>query len=195
MNLIAILGGAFDPVTVGHVRLIEMLEREGFDVVCMPCGNRHSFEKQMRPVEDRLDMLRLAIGSRRIALTEIEHGTYRASDTYPLLRKEFGKPYWVIGSDNANCMERWHESERIKNEIPFIVIARAGHPLTADGSWCLKAPHRYFRKGIEGEVSSTQARNAITHGNWEDAEKFVLPQVLRLIRTRAWYQTEKVAVR
>ena len=29
----------------------------------------------------------------------------------------------------TNCMERWHDGERLKGAIPFIVVARFGQPL------------------------------------------------------------------
>lgn len=187
MKPVAILGGAFDPVTVGHVSLVELLEHEGFEVVCMPCGDRHSFDKKMLPAELRIEMLQLAIGARSICRIEIDHGTFRAADTYPLLRAQYGTLFWVIGSDNANCMNRWHEGERLKNEIPFIVIARIGNPLTPEGTWCLTEPHRYIDTGLEREVSSTLARRAIAQNNWDIAEALVPAPVLKLIKSRGWY--------
>ncbi len=193
MKPIAIFGGAFDPVTVGHVGLVELLEHEGFDVVCMPCGDRHSFEKKMLPADQRIEMLRLAIGAREICRVEIDHGTFRAADTYPLLKAKYRPPHWIIGSDNANCMERWYEGERLKREIPFIVIAREGHPLAPAGRWCLEQPHRFINTGIEREVSSTLARNAIAQERWAEAEQYVPTRVLHLIRDRAWYKSHNGA--
>jgi len=193
MKPIAILGGAFDPVTVGHIDLVQLIEGLGFEVICMPCGDRHSFGKRMLPASDRIEMLKLAIGSRRICDVEIERGTFRAAETYPLLVARYGSVHWVIGSDNANCMERWHDGERLKGAIPFIVVARFGQPLTQQGAWCLKAPHRYVETGLNREISSTIARTAVAQGEWEKAATVIPVEVLELIRTRGWYSAREAS--
>ena len=191
MKPIAILGGAFDPVTLGQLWLIEVVEKLGFEVVCMPCGDRHSFDKKMRPAPERLEMLQLAVGSRQICDTEIKHGTYRAADTYPLLLARYGQVHWIIGTDNANCMERWHEGERLKGIIPFIVVARKGQTLTEKGTWCLKAPHHFVADTQEDEISSTIARTAIAQGDWVKAGTVLPAKVLQLIQGRSWYSAPK----
>lgn len=191
MKPIAILGGAFDPVHLGHLEVAQKIEAHGFEVIFMPCGDRHQFEKQMLPAEERIEMLQLVIGGRQICRIEIENKTYRAADTYPLLKARYGRVYWIIGSDNANCLHRWHESERLKKEIPFLVLDRKGHPLSAEGEWCRQEPHRYIDSSTELEGSSTLARAAIAQNDWQKASLLVPSEVLRLIRARSWYASPK----
>ena len=187
MRPIAIIGGAFDPVTLGHLELIEVVEREGMTAVCLPCGDRHSFDKQMLPAAHRVELLRLAIGPREICQIEIDHGTFRAADTYPHLLAKYGSIIWVIGSDNANCMDRWHQGERLKQIIPFLVVARIGHPLTVGGEWCLAKPHRYIGAGVVREVSSTMARQLMAQRDWTQLRTVLPPAVADRIQARGWY--------
>ena len=60
MKNVALLGGAFDPPTKGHMAIAEAVLKlpEIDEVWFMPCYV-HMFDKTMRPYEERVEMLRL----------------------------------------------------------------------------------------------------------------------------------------
>lgn len=186
---IAVLGGAFDPITLGHLRIAQRVEQEGLRVLFMPCGDTHSFGKKMLPAPERVRMAELAAPG-RVTDAEIRANSPYAEATYKILTATFGDVYWIIGSDNANSMHKWHHGEQLKRLIKFVVVHRPGHPLTDAGRWCLEAPHRFLPLSDVGEVSSTAVRTAIANGDWESAETMLPPAVLHAIRNAGWYASE-----
>ncbi|HEX9784988.1 MAG TPA: hypothetical protein VGA56_19955 [Opitutaceae bacterium] len=182
----AIYGGAFDPVTKAHLAVADLVASRGYRLVFMPCADAHVFGKRMFPAIDRVALLRLAVGDRyEVSLMEIEDGSSRAADTWPKAVERYGPVHWVIGSDNAACMHRWHDGARLIRQLPFIVIGRDGHPLPASGEWCLSPPHQFLSADLNG--SSSQAREAILNRRWEDAALLLSAPVLDQIRKRGWY--------
>lgn len=187
---IAVLGGAFDPITIGHLRIAELVAKQGFRVLFMPCGDTHSFGKKMLPAQERLRMANLAAPG-QVTDAEIAADSPYAEDTYKILRETYGDVRWIIGSDNANKLHLWHHGDQLKREIPFIVVIRPGYPLNADGAWCRQKPHQTFTLHNAEEISSTAVRQAIGDGNIPKAASLLSPQVLNLIQTHGWYRSEK----
>lgn len=183
---VAIFGGAFDPVTNAHIEIAHRVANEGFRVVIMPCSDKHVFGKRMLAAAARLELLQLAMSPEfDICTWEIETGHSRVVDSWPAVEKRYGPVHWVIGSDNAECLDRWHEGERLIRELPFIVIGRGGHPLSAKGSWCLRAPHRYLE--ASRFCSSTEVRAAVQRRHWDEVTTMVPLTILDAIRRRGFY--------
>jgi nicotinate-nucleotide adenylyltransferase len=90
--------------------------------------------------------------------------------------------YFIIGSDNANCIQQWHRWQEVISMVPFIVIERQGSPLTA--TWCRQSPHYIVNLNIP-EISSTEAR-AILHSG--GTPPTMHPKVIDYIRHNGLYQ-------
>ena len=173
---VAILGGAFDPVTVGHIELAQFVLRTSkwADEVWMMPAYQHMDGKAMVSAEQRLEMLRLATkndGRIKVSDYEIKHQLH--GETYHMLNKlihdsefENYRFAFIIGIDRANTITSWYNSEElIKMDVPFIVAPRSGY--TRDGSvdWYLKSPHLYIHDDGNfpvTEVSSTKVRNLLS---------------------------------
>ena len=152
---VGIIGGAFDPVTKGHIELARFaLSHGNFDEIwLMPCY-KHMYGKDMASAEHRLEMCHLAAGQyTNIAVFsyEIEHkmemSTYDVITN--LLKEEWSKYYkfnMVIGLDNANNFEKWVKWELLKDLIDFTVVARKGVNRDVTKTWYLNGGHSYIAK-------------------------------------------------
>jgi nicotinate-nucleotide adenylyltransferase len=168
---IAILGGAFDPITVGHVAVAEFLlnvSSQLDEIWITPCY-KHLFNKKMADAEYRLELCRLATKhDRRIKVWDYEIKHKLGGETYNLVKrlladKEYYDKYSfsiVIGMDNANTFNQWINFEDLERLIPFVVVTRSGVDIKHESNWYLKSPHKFLvpEKPLP-EVSSTSVKN------------------------------------
>lgn len=195
---LAIYGGAFDPPTLGHIAAVERLLRAEFErVLVMPCFG-HAFGKKLAPAADRLvltaDCFR-HLPQVRVSSFEIDLGMN--GSTYELVTKLPALPeytshqvFLAIGSDEANLIERWRRNAELREMIPFAVIPRPGHPLDDRGTWAKKLPHIVIPESASAfPSSSTNARAALSAGDFNRARDWLTPRVLAHIQERRLYQT------
>ncbi len=135
---IGILGGTFDPVHDGHLRLgQEALEQcELAAVHFIPAGvPPHRVAPHASTVQ-RLDMVRLAIAGnpgfvldqREIDRTEPCYSV----DTLTAMRAELGERQplcLLLGSDAFLQLHSWHEWRRLFELAHIVVMQRSGRPL------------------------------------------------------------------
>jgi nicotinate-nucleotide adenylyltransferase len=172
---IAILGGAFDPITVGHVAVAEFLLNVSsqFDEVWVTPCYKHLYNKKMASAEYRLELCRLATKhDRRIKVWDYEIKHKLGGETYNLVKrllsdKEYYDKYSfsiVIGMDNANtAFDKWMNFEDLERLIPFVVVTRSGIDIKHESNWYLKSPHKFLvpEKPLP-EVSSTIVKEDIS---------------------------------
>jgi len=167
---IALLGGAFDPPTIGHIKLAEfILNTSGtFDEVWLvPCFS-HMNGKEMASPEDRLAMCNLASKhDGRIKVFDYEIKNQLRGETYhfvkKLLSEDFSKNEYdfsiVIGQDNANTFNKWVNFQDLEKMMRFVVVSRVGINPDPDINWYYNPPHIYLYGGdVIPECSSTEAR-------------------------------------
>jgi nicotinate-nucleotide adenylyltransferase len=172
---VAVLGGAFDPVTNGHVAVAQyVLEacNEFDEVWLMPCY-QHMFGKQMSSSEDRLEMLKLACrADRRLKVCDFEIANKLSGETYYMVNRLLASPIAeqnnfsiIIGQDNANSFHQWVNFEFLENAIRFVVCPRKGYKMEGT-RWYLNPPHIFLPESDKlPEVSSTEARRIIAEGS------------------------------
>lgn len=196
---IAILGGAFNPVTKGHIQIAEYLLKtlkNLSEVWIMPCYS-HVYHKKLVSPEHRLEMCRLAIGPRTdIMLFDYETKKQFSMGTYYLLvdllnedfiKKQF-RIHMIIGMDNANTFHYWIQHKKLMDLIPFITLPRRGIEAVPEIDWYKKPPHVFLdSKEAIMEVSSTEVRALIKEQDYESAGKLVHPEVLEYIRMHQLY--------
>lgn len=136
---IGILGGTFDPIHNGHLRLAqEALEQCNLAAVrFIPGGTPPHRNAPYASAQQRLDMVRLALqGNPAFSLDKREiHRTdpcYTA-DTLTALRAELGaqQPLCLLmGGDAFLLLHTWHEWKQLFELVHIVVMQRAGgHPL------------------------------------------------------------------
>src|SRR5947209_4617364 len=139
---IGIMGGTFDPVHFGHLRLAqEAAEILGLERVrWVPAGQPWHRVAPRAPANHRLEMVRLAIGKNDVF--ELDDAEIRQTapgytvETLERLRSEFGPQrslVLLLGTDafrNLSSWERWRDLFPLAH---VFVAQRPGHSLTPGG--------------------------------------------------------------
>lgn len=185
---IGLFGGAFDPVTLSHIRVAkEVLHQVDVDTIwLLPCYISR-YNKKMVDCELRCAMVKLAtepyIG---IDLCDWELINQASGKTYDLLNRiknDYPDYHFqlIIGQDTVAKMSDWYNWEALRRENTFIIVPRLGaEPLPDD-----------FKKRdilihmVPDDVSSTKAREAIARG--EEPFDLIDHQVLRFIKEKNLY--------
>jgi len=133
---IAIFGGSFDPIHLGHLHLAELV-REEFsldEVIFIPSGlPPHKKLYAAGSNEFRFEMVRLATASNpyfTASRLEIDRGGYSYTvDTLNEIRGELSANaalYFIIGADALVEMHKWKTPEKLFSLCEIIAIERSG---------------------------------------------------------------------
>lgn len=175
MKTVGILGGSFNPITIGHIKLCQyVLDNHSLDEIwLMPCYG-HRFKSSGISPEDRLEMCKIARKNHekiKVSDFEIVHqldgSTHETSIlleiNYPLYKFKF-----IVGMDNANSIDSWKESEQLKKYVPFVVVSRQGIEEQKD-KWYHSGIHTFLCAGKDiPETSSTECRAILNKYNEKD---------------------------
>ena len=150
MNPIGILGGTFDPVHNGHLRLaIEMREALGLSKIkLIPASIPPLRNAPDAAAPDRLRMLKVAIEGENgleIDNRELEReGTSYTVDTLRSLRKELGSTplCLIVGMDAFRRLNEWHQWEALVTLAHIAVAQRPGSERPASGAVARLAEER-----------------------------------------------------
>jgi len=193
---VAILGGAFNPITEGHIQIAKFVlnTSKQIDEVWLSPSYKHMYNKEMVSYEDRYKMCELAANTDgRIKVFDYEKVNNLGGETYHFLKSlTTDKNYenynfsFIIGQDNANTFDKWFNYENLEKLVRFIVIPRVGFSSVSD-AWYLKQPHIFlnYEKPIM-EVSSTEVRNKIVKN--EDVSGLLNNEVLEYINKNKFYR-------
>lgn len=190
---IGFLGGAFDPIHLGHLIIAqdahEQAELDSLYLVPtaqspLKANTPHSTDQQ------RMDMLVAAtkeLPQFGIIDDELKRGgesfTY---DTVASLRERWptDRLFWIIGADQVQQLPRWHRIADLIKIVEFICVGRPGHKL----EYPIGIPHeRLFTINSHAfDVSSTEIRSRIAAGR---SSRFYLPQAVNdYIEKESLYQ-------
>ncbi|RMA92493.1 nicotinate (nicotinamide) nucleotide adenylyltransferase [Hydrogenothermus marinus] len=129
--MIALYGGSFDPVHIGHLRIAEDI-REYYDfekIIFIPAYISPLKKKVRASAEDRLNMLRLSIKDNpyfEISEFEIKKGGKSYTiDTIKHFKNILGyNPYFIVGTDAFLSFHLWKQPEDLLKITNFIVVGR-----------------------------------------------------------------------
>lgn len=154
MKKIAIFGGAFNPVTIGHIQTAQfVLDSSIFEEVwLMPYFKNEN--KQMESPQNRINMCNLSVEDQKnIYVCNYEINNELKRETIHLFEKlkeekiyenyEFSM---VIGMDQANNFYKWVNFSQLEKKVQFIVVPRKGNKLDSKVQWYLQKPHLYLDK-------------------------------------------------
>jgi nicotinate-nucleotide adenylyltransferase len=143
LRKIALFGGTFDPVHLGHVHLarlaVEMLDLN--EVRFIPCRiSPHKTDRIPSSPEDRLKMLEIATVDLPWAVVDDlelrRDGVSFSWQTAEIMAERFPgcRLFWIMGADQWEALPRWAKPERLSQLVEFIVFARSGKtPAPRDG--------------------------------------------------------------
>lgn len=140
---VALFGGTFDPVHLGHVHLAGLAQAAlALDEVrFLPCRlSPHKTGSEPTPAADRLAMLRLATVDLPWAVVD-DFETRREGPSFSYQTVEAmraARPgvrwFWIMGGDQWRALPQWRHPERLAAVVEFIVLARGGEsPPPRDG--------------------------------------------------------------
>lgn len=190
---LAILGGTFNPVHIGHLMLAEDVRKEfGYDkILFIPaCVPPHKAYKACVADSDRLEMLRLATKDNpyfEVDDCELKRkGVSYTIDTIYDLESRYqekieGKIGLIIGDDLLSGFESWHLAETLALRVRLIVGRRNSSVLPLES----KFPFSPLSNSIL-PISSSDIRNRIIN---KKSWRYLVPEsVFQYINERNLYE-------
>lgn len=196
--IIGIMGGTFDPIHNGHVRLAEQAKATfGCDkLLWIPTG-LPPHKKTAVSDQDRIAMLRLALqdlDGHELDLCEVERGGYtRTVDTLRDLRARFSEAelVFLIGADTVLQLRHWKDFATVAQLCRFGVAVRPSVSNTAMEEELADLNRafglRYHILPMDYvPISSSTVREQLSRG--EDVSGQVPDPVLHYIQTNQLYK-------
>ena len=192
MARVGILGGSFDPIHRGHLRLAaELREKLALDrVILVPAAQQPLKAGRVQaPAEDRLAMARLAAaGEPWLEASDVEvrrAGPSYTIDTLAALHAALGpgaELFFLAGADVLADLERWYRLDDVLAAARFIVATRPGHDLAIPA----RLAGRLQPIEIEAlPISATRVRESLHAGG--SAGDLIPPPVEAYIRQHGLY--------
>ena len=205
---IALFGGSFNPVHIGHVSLADAICKTGIvDEVWFMVSPLNPLKKDnadtMLPAEQRLFITQLALKDyTKLKVSDIE--TRLPIPPYTIntlaeLKKIYPKYEFklILGQDNWTNFHKWVEAKQIKDNHDIIVYDRIDSDDSnllhqnaqvvvyhKDGTNTLLSHNHRF---ILYDISSTQIRQAFRKHDLAFAAKWLAPPVFRFILENALF--------
>ncbi len=135
MNKVGIIGGSFDPIHFGHLRIAQIaLEEQNLkEILFIPSGNPpHKNTKNLSPAIDRYNMVKFAVkGNKNFKVCDYE--IHETGITYTILTiKELQKQYpkktafsFILGADAFLDMDTWKDLEEFLSMVELIILSRS----------------------------------------------------------------------
>jgi nicotinate-nucleotide adenylyltransferase len=195
LQKIIIFGGTFDPVHLGHIKMVSSILEQGWgdEVWYLPVFKHQTrfVKKQMSEWSVRLDMLKL-VQQPNTKICDFEKTSGQPSYAHFALRKLSqdypGKQFsWLMGSDQLGSLHYWKCDQdaacfpEAADEYSYFVYPRKGHPMDL--------PYNNLQPIQDVEpmsISSTEIRHKIKQQ--ESISELVAPEVEEYIRQHQLYR-------
>jgi len=194
---VGLLGGTFDPVHFGHLRLAEEArEAAQLDQVLFIPAARSPFkpDRSLTEAHHRYVMLQLAIGTNlAFDVSDIELrrcGISYTIDTVRQLSEQMpdAQLFLIMGLDSLAEFPRWRESGQIVRLCSLLVGARPGYeanPILAQLPEAIRAAVRLI-PSVSLDISATQLRTFAREGR---TLRYLTPDdVIEYIRNHQLYK-------
>ena len=175
---VALFGGAFDPITSGHLKVMHILLNRGFQIWLCPCFE-HNYGKNMtEPFHRWLMCKKVTRNIKNVFVCDLEIKNKISGGTYNFLKCLFSFKgierydfYYVIGLDNALTFSAWYKAEELKKMLKFITLNRPGFNVEPR-QWYTQFPHIFIDDKDLVRVSSTQIRELFLTKERNEFDKF-----------------------
>jgi len=123
---LAIFGGTFDPVHLGHVEIVKkaIKEKDIDKIIIVPNYLNPLKNSFSAPAELRLKWLKDVFHDfKNVIISDFEIKKNRP--VYSIETVDYFKPkYFIIGSDNLKTLDKWKDIQEILKKVEFIVAKR-----------------------------------------------------------------------
>jgi len=167
---LGILGGTFDPIHQGHLRLAIAAQKEFSlkKVIFIPAflPPHKETRENLTPADLRYRMVLAAIApfpQFEISDCEIRRaGVSYTIDTVRGIRHKYPQEelYFIVGLDTLREFSTWRDAEEIQRELRFLVARRKGSSEAIDA-----LPEAQWISMPECPISSSEIRLQIQNGN------------------------------
>ena len=169
---IALFGGAFNPITIGHIAVAKFVleTSDKFDEVWITPCYKHINNKNLANTEHRLQMCKMATHcDPRIKVFDYEIKHQLSGGTYNFIKqlkndtdyKDTHEFSMIIGMDNANTFHSWVNFQELEQLINFVVVHREGQMRDDAVDWYVGGNHILLKPDSRlVEMSSTSFRKA-----------------------------------
>jgi nicotinate-nucleotide adenylyltransferase len=209
---LGILGGTFDPVHLGHLRIAEEIcERLDLEKVFLVPGALPPHKKQepVTPFEYRLEMAKIAVeASPNLNVLDLEGQRLGYSYTIETLKeihdkfKRLSHLFFIIGIDAFQEIKTWKKYKSLFKYTNFVVINRLGYSIQGLDSFVFSLGAGFEKtdditfKNRSGnmliqmtaslmEISSTDIRNLVSKGK---SIRYLVPEpIIRYIYEKKLY--------
>ncbi|MFH0945467.1 MAG: nicotinate (nicotinamide) nucleotide adenylyltransferase [Planctomycetota bacterium] len=201
---LALFGGSFDPVHLGHLHVADCARRHfGFDLIhFLPALiPPHKQDRVLLPIAQRLELLRAALADEprcRIEESEIRSGGNSYTlDTLTRLQSALplhARLFFLIGGDSLVDLPAWYRAGELIRRFTLVTVPRESGQSPADllkplqGAFSredLDRLERHILPVTPLPISSTDIRERIRQGL--PIEDLVPAAVSRLIREKGYY--------
>lgn len=195
--LIGLLGGTFDPVHFGHLRLGEEMREalELDELRLLPAAQPPHRPLPVADARTRLQLLQLAVDGVPgfcVDARELQRpGPSYTVDSLRLLRADYpaASLVWILGADAFNGFTRWHDWPGILEHAHLAVASRPGSRIEGEAARLLAergvAADALRERRAGGivpveitalDISATRLRALIARGA---STRFLLPEAVR----------------
>lgn len=185
---IAIYGGSFNPMHIGHEKIIDyVLNNLNMDkIIIIPVGIPSHRENNLEQSDTRLKICKeIFKGNKKIEVSDIEIKSEGKSYTYDTLLKlidlygENNEFFEIIGEDSLKNLKTWKNYEKLLKICKFIVFRRKDDENIQIDEEFLNNKNIIILENEYYNISSTEIRNMVK--NNEDISNFVNKKVKKLI--------------
>jgi nicotinate-nucleotide adenylyltransferase len=202
---LGILGGTFDPVHFGHLRIAEEIceEMDLEKVLLIPGGlPPHKYKESITPFHDRLAMTRIAAqDSSLLEVLDLEGRRNGPSYSIETLReihrlyKDNVDIFFIIGMDAFLEINTWKEYKNLFKESNFVVLKRPGFSFEELEPFIISMEVGFkrmsdsntfatpsgnlliYKEATLMDISSTRIREMVAAGR---SIRFLLPEAVRV---------------
>ena len=130
-----LLGGSFDPLHLGHIRLVEEVKKH-FQLKILKI--LPAFQNPLKPHPPeaasplRIKWLKTVFKNYpgvEVEDWEIKNKTVYTVQTLRHFSKTYKNIYFIMGMDEFLELPRWHQFEELLKKVHFIVCSRKGYPV------------------------------------------------------------------
>lgn len=196
---IGVFGGSFNPPHKMHENIArELVNKQVVDkIVYVPTGGQYKYKSNLVDDQKRYKMLKIiADKDKRFEVSDYELKDYvvYTCETLAYFKELYPNDeiYFICGTDNLSYIDKWKNGEEILKNYKILVIDRKGNDVFELLDKFKEYKDNIIVAPVElRNISSTEIRELIQRGNYEELEKYLDKDVIEYILEENLYGSEE----